>query len=138
MNVSTPSPLPRARGEERGQALVEFALVLPLFVTLLFGIIQFGIAFNHYLVLTDAVRAGARTAAVSRTAPDPNGAGEKAVRRAAVDLRAADLIVTVNAPSGWKRGSEVSVTASYPYSLEVYGLAFSSGRISSTTTERIE
>lgn len=138
VNVSTPPPLLRARREEGGQALVEFALVLPLFVTLLFGIIQFGIAFNHYLVLTDAVRAGARTAAVSRTAPDPRAAGEDAVRKAAVDLDDSDLVVTVEAPSGWTRGSEVRVSATYPYSLEVYGLEFSSGRLSSTTTERIE
>ena len=47
--------------------MVEFAIVLPILLVLVFGIIQFGIVFNHYLTLTDAVRAGARQAAVSRT-----------------------------------------------------------------------
>ena len=46
--------------------MTEFALILPLLVVLLFGIIQFGIIFNNYVTLTDAVRAGAREAAVSR------------------------------------------------------------------------
>ena len=123
---------------EEGQALVEFALVLPLFVTLVFAIIQFGIAFHDYLVLTDAVRAGARTAAVSRTTPDPRAAGEAAVRRAAVNLDAPQLAVSVAAKPGWTRGSDVTVSASYPYSIDVFGLDVKSGRLSSTTTERIE
>lgn len=124
--------------DEQGQALVEFALVLPLFVTLLFAIIQFGITFNAYLVLTDAVRAGARTAAVSRTAPNPGSAAESAVRRAAVNLDSATLAVRVAAPAGWRRGSDVTVTATYPYSIDLFGVAVKTGRLSSETTERIE
>ena len=46
--------------------MVEFALVLPILLMLLLGVIQFGIAFNHYLAVTDAVRAGARQGAVAR------------------------------------------------------------------------
>jgi hypothetical protein len=45
-------------GGERGQAMVEFVIVLPILCMLLFGIVQFGITFNHYLTLTDSVRAG--------------------------------------------------------------------------------
>ncbi len=52
--------------DERGQSMTEFAIVLPILVVLLFGIVQFGILFNNYVTLTDAVRAGARAAAVSR------------------------------------------------------------------------
>ena len=48
---------------ERGQTMAEFAVVLPILVVLLFGIMQFGIAFNNYVTLTDAARAGARKAA---------------------------------------------------------------------------
>ena len=51
--------------------MVEFALVLPILLLLVMGIIQFGIVFNNYVTLTDGVRAGARQAAVSRTLPDP-------------------------------------------------------------------
>ena len=43
----------RGRGED-GQALVEFAIVLPLLLILVTGIIQFGLLFNKYITLTDA------------------------------------------------------------------------------------
>ena len=69
---------------ESGQAMVEFAIVLPVLLVLVFGIIQFGIVFNHYLTLTDAVRAGARQAAVSRTLPEPPAAAKRRVRSARV------------------------------------------------------
>jgi Flp pilus assembly protein TadG len=49
---------------ERGQSLVEFALVMmPLFIILL-GIIQFGFIFNAYVTLTNASREGARLGTV--------------------------------------------------------------------------
>ena len=51
------------RGED-GAAAVEFALLLPLLVVLLFGFIQFGIAFNTRIQATNAAREGARMAVV--------------------------------------------------------------------------
>ena len=45
---------------ERGQTMAELALVLPVLLVLLLGIAQFGVVFNNYISLTDAVRAGAR------------------------------------------------------------------------------
>src|SRR5829696_2473725 len=63
-----------------GQAMTEFALVLPLRALLLVGVIQFGIAFNNYITLTDAVRAGARKGAVARHLQDPEGKVDTAVR----------------------------------------------------------
>jgi len=47
-----------------GQALVEFALVLPILVLILMGIIEFGRIFFAYLVITEMAREGARYAAV--------------------------------------------------------------------------
>ena len=46
----------------RGQALVEFALVLPLLLLLLVGLVEFGRAWNLHQVVTDASREGARHA----------------------------------------------------------------------------
>lgn len=54
-----------ARGR-RGTASVEFALVLPLLLALLFGIIEFGFVFKDQLSLQQAAREGARVAAVGR------------------------------------------------------------------------
>ena len=121
---------------ERGQSITEFALVLPLIVLLLFGVIQFGITFNNYVTLTDAVRAGARKGAVSRHLDDPEGATEAQVRAAATDLKAADLQVSVE--STWNAGDEVSVSASYPFAIKALGVTIKSGRMHSTTTERVE
>jgi Flp pilus assembly protein TadG len=49
---------------ERGASAVEFAIIAPLLFILLFGIIQFGIAFLHVQTIRTAVREGGRMAAV--------------------------------------------------------------------------
>lgn len=53
----------------RGQALVEFALVLPLLAVLLFAIIEFARVWNAKQLLTDATREGARLAVVGDASP---------------------------------------------------------------------
>lgn len=60
---------PSQRGE-RGQDLVEFALVLPLLVLLFFGIIEFGRAVFTYNTLANAAREGARFGIVVPTTGD--------------------------------------------------------------------
>ncbi|MFA6670791.1 MAG: TadE/TadG family type IV pilus assembly protein, partial [Bacillota bacterium] len=50
-----------------GQALVETALVIPLLLLLLMGIIQFGLIFNTDFILTNASRAGARAAMLGKS-----------------------------------------------------------------------
>jgi Flp pilus assembly protein TadG len=121
---------------ENGQTLVEFALVLPILCLLLFGIIQFGIAFNNYLTLTDAVRAGARKASVSREASNPVGAATTEVRASASDLDQSQLTVSVTSP--WAPASDVTVAGSYPYSIHLLGMVVMSGSLKSSTTERVE
>ena len=118
--------------------MTEFALVLPILSLLLFGVIQFGLVFNNYLTLTDAVRAGARKGAVGRHLSDPQGSATTAVRDAATDLRQSDLNVSVSANPGWTPGAEVTVSANYPYRISLLGLVLRSGRMNSTTKERVE
>jgi len=122
---------------EQGQAMTEFALVLPVLALILFAVIQFGIVFNNYVTLTDATRAGARKAAVSRDDPNRDADVMAAVRSSATDLDGSKL--SVSPPSStWDSGTDVTVTASYPYSISLLGLVVKSGRLSSTTTERVE
>jgi Flp pilus assembly protein TadG len=131
----------RTRTNESGQALVEFALVAPVLFLILFAIIQFGIAFMHSVALTDAVRAGARKAAVSRTATDPSAAATNAVLGAATDLDKSTLqggISVDPGASGWVAGGTVTVSAQYPYQVNILGIVVASGYLHSTTTERIE
>lgn len=55
----------RIRGRaESGQSLVEFAMVLPLLLMVLFAIIDFGRVYQGHVTLTNAVREGARLGAV--------------------------------------------------------------------------
>ncbi len=49
---------------QKGATAVEFALILPILVMMLFGIFQFGIVYNNWIALTHAAREGARLAAV--------------------------------------------------------------------------
>jgi Flp pilus assembly protein TadG len=125
---------------DRGQAAVELALVLPILVALLLGIVQFGIVWNNYVTLTDATRAGARAAAVGRFAADPVGSATAAVRNSAGTLNQAKLSVSVpTPPGGWSTpGTTVTVTATYPYSFSILGFKVKSGTLTSTTQERLE
>jgi Flp pilus assembly protein TadG len=52
------------RSRERGQALVEFALIAPMFLLIVVGIIQFGIGLNYWLDLNRIANQGARWAVV--------------------------------------------------------------------------
>lgn len=50
---------------QKGQSVVEFALILPFFVFFLFGIIYFGMGFADYVALNDIARSSARAASIS-------------------------------------------------------------------------
>ena len=63
-SVSPSAPVDAGRSRERGQALVEFALIAPLFLLIVVGIIQFGIGLNYWLDLNRIANQGARFAVV--------------------------------------------------------------------------
>ena len=125
---------------ERGQAIVEFALITPVLLLLVLGIIQGAIVFNNYMALTDATRAGSRQAAVGRTSADPIGSTIDRVRGSADHLDQAKLTVEITPadPGTWTQGGDVTVKASYPYEINLLGLVVASGQLTSQTTERVE
>jgi Flp pilus assembly protein TadG len=123
---------------EDGQAATEMALVLPILAAILLAIAQFGILFNNYITLTDATRTGARKAAVSRFSGDQGAAAVTAVRAAASNLTPSKLDVSVTSDNWKVPGSEVIVTATYPYDLNILGWVIQSGKLTSTTKERLE
>ncbi len=122
---------------DRGQTMVEFALVVPVLCLVVFGIIQCGILYNNYITLTDATRVGARKAAVSRQTADPVALAKAATVNAASGLKTPPLTVTVTA-TAWSPGGDVTVEATYPYDLNILGLVVASGTLKSKTTERVE
>jgi Flp pilus assembly protein TadG len=121
---------------ERGQSMTELAMILPLLLILIFGIIQLGIAFNNYLAVTDAIRAGARKATVSRLSSNPAGDCVTAARNAGADLQQSKFNVTCS--STWQPGSDVTVTGTYPYSINVLGVVVKSGNLTTQVKERVE
>ena len=129
---------------EDGQAMTELALVMPIFIVLLLAIVQFGIVFNNYLTLTDATRAGARKAAVSRFIGDNGASAVQAVKTAASGLNQSALVPTVTSTNAagatdWTTpGDVVSVTATYPYTINILGFSVKTGSLTSTTKERLE
>ena len=54
----------RRKNGEKGQALVEFTLLVPIFLLLLFAIVDFGMGFYSWITITNAAREGARLGAV--------------------------------------------------------------------------
>jgi Flp pilus assembly protein TadG len=116
--------------------MVELALVLPVLCMALLAVIQFGIVFSNYVTLTDAVRTGARTGAVSRLSTQPRTVTEAKVRASASGLKAGDLNVQIT--STWGAGTDVTVTATYPWEINLLGVVVGSGRLSSKTVERVE
>ncbi|HET7046467.1 MAG TPA: TadE/TadG family type IV pilus assembly protein [Gaiellaceae bacterium] len=130
---------PHIRRDQQGQATAELAIVMPVLAMILLGVLQFGITFNHYLSLTDAVRTGARAAAVSRQLGNGASANAEAkLRAAAADLNQSKLDVSVTPSDNWAPGSTVTVSATYPYDIDVLGIVLKSGRLSSSTQERVE
>jgi Flp pilus assembly protein TadG len=133
---------------EDGQAFVEFALVTPILVAVLLGIVQFGIIFNNYETMTDAARVAARKAATSRLSGDDGAIAKAAAYAAATNLTASDLGVEVTscAPGTYPcdtqdwttTGNEVTVKLTYPYSIKILDFAIASGNITTVTKERLE
>jgi len=63
----------RRRKRERGQALVEFALIAPLFLLIVVGLIQFGVGLNYWLDMQRIANQGARWAVVNNWPTCPRG-----------------------------------------------------------------
>jgi Flp pilus assembly protein TadG len=75
---------------EAGAALFELALVLPLLSMLLVGIIYGGMTFYNYVVLADAVAAGARTLAIKQEAGASSATNQNACQLAQATVQAAE------------------------------------------------
>jgi Flp pilus assembly protein TadG len=93
----------------QGQAAVEFALVLPIFIILVFGIMEFSRLWETVSVLTSAAREGARVAAV--TAPDVTAATNAAQNI----LTAGNITGATITVAGPNASDEVIVTVSMTY-----------------------
>ena len=74
MVIARPRTACHGSKRDRGAVMVEFALVLPLLVMLLVGIIQFGLAYSAQVSISGAAREGARALALGESALDVEAA----------------------------------------------------------------
>ncbi len=97
---------------DRGAAAVEFALLLPLLLLILFGIIDFGRALNAQITLTQAAREGARLAALGV----PSATVITRAQTAATGLSPVTVTVTSTCPVNAGTGVDAVVTVTYTFS----------------------
>jgi Flp pilus assembly protein TadG len=130
---------PKFLKREDGQSLVEFVIVLPVLALLLFGILQFGVVFYNYLAITDAVRVGARAAAVKRTT-DPCGAAQTAIQNTVTVTQWSKMAASFDCktPDGTDDpGGRVIISVKFPYEIGLPDFS-ASGNLNASVTERLE
>lgn len=134
---------------DRGAELIEFALTFPLLLLVVMGILDFGLLFQQYEVITNAAREGARVAVL----PDYGAADAQARvnQYITASFLAQDGTPTVNvgAPQavniGGKCMTTVTVTVSYPHEFifvgpiaSYFGSTFGTKTLNASATMRTE
>lgn len=117
------------RSGTRGQALVELVLSVPLFLILVFGILEFGNMWRTYQITTNVAREGARVASLPGTDEDDvtstvqerlHSAGLDSTKVTAVFNDGAGLCDETTVTC---EGAREMVRLEYPYTLPVFGQA---------------
>jgi Flp pilus assembly protein TadG len=126
-----------AIADESGAALVEFVLVLPVLLVVLFGMLDFGKAYNYWIDGTQLAHEGARFAAVNKN-PGPGASLQQSIRDQAdtPELRnggtasvPSALSVCIDFPNGTSQiGDPVRVRVTTTYSF----LSFLSSKLNIT------
>ena len=140
--------------DNSGAQAVEFALIAPLLLMLIMGIVQFSITLNNYIELTEGVRTGARNLAISRAmaSATPYTTTVSNISGSAGNLTASSITVTVSVNGtacttdagcstalSTAAGQTASVTATYPCNLKVMAVNFlPSCTLSSQTSDLVE
>ena len=105
-------PATGRKARDRGSAAVEFALVLPLLLLLVFGIIDFGRALNAQITLTQAAREGVRLAALGYSA----AAVQTRAAAAATGLSGVAVTVATSCAPGAGPAADAVVDVRYTFS----------------------
>lgn len=131
---------PRARGwDQRGQALVELAIVLPFVLLLLLGTLEFGLMFDAYLGVSHAAREGARVGIIPGTT---DAEIRDRIYAAAPQLDRTRMTITITPSDSSRRsGDPLTVRVEYQYRLVVPLLASLIGdtvSLNRTYTMRVE
>ncbi len=129
---------------ERGVSAVEFALILPVLVLILFGIIEFGLILYDQQVITNASREGAREGILFK---NPDRPTVDAIKTVVNKYTAKNLVTFKNGitaipdvPTACAAlGDYLTVTVSYQYTFLVLdNFGFAGPNLTATTTMRCE
>lgn len=103
---------------ERGSALVELALLVPFLFLMVFGIIEFGIAYSNKISVVQGVREGARQGVVDNVSGSCGSGALQGqilcVTKQRSSVTASKERVYVSVPNGYQQGSSILVCAEYP------------------------
>ena len=115
---------------QEGASAVEFAIILPLLLILVFGIIEFSILFYDKAMITNASREGAREGIVYRYDPDgglnhPDDADivatvDQYVQNHLISFGSGDVVTTTITRPGDSPGDSLTVTVNYDYTFLVF------------------
>ena len=104
---------------ESGASAVEFALLLPVLMMILFGIIEFGLALYRQAILTNASREGARLGIVQSIPAITTGQIDAVIDTYLTSAGIPPGNVTRNIVAGGGTGTPVTVTLTLPYTYSV-------------------
>lgn len=129
------------RKTEKGQAIVEMALILPILIMILFGIVEFGRVLNTYIVMTNLSREAARAGAIGSADTSINDLVKNSAADSGFDSTQVSVTISPTSLSKRARGTSVKVTVSYPVDIiapvigEIIGDPYI---VESQTTMRVE
>jgi Flp pilus assembly protein TadG len=116
------SPRRRGLASERGAELIEFALVLPVLLVVVAGILDMGFLFKDWEVVTNAAREGARAAALPGwVQEDVEERVNKYIAGGGLEGEAVTTVAPVTVTVGGRAINAVKVTVSYPHTYLVLG-----------------
>ncbi len=105
---------------------------------LLVGIFQLGRAYAESIQVTNAAKEGARRVTISRNVPDGANRVVTSAKSSTWSLDQSQMNVSVDQASPWAGGQNVTVSVTYPYSIDILGIVVASGTLSASSTARVE
>jgi hypothetical protein len=97
---------------EKGQSLVEFAILLPLLLLVLMGILEFGLILNSYLTINNSAREGARLGIVAGSNIEINAL----INSISPNLESENIVVNITPLEGSRKsGGTLTVEVIYNY-----------------------
>lgn len=106
-----------ASSSERGAVAVEFALIAPVLIMLLLGIMEFGRAYNTQASLSAAAREGVRVMAITGKQSDAITAAKDAAASLSPALQNTDITFGTSCPATPAAGSSPQITITIAYNL---------------------